>query len=159
MIKNMQNTVEKTKKKSFKSSGWKDFHNFLIRLGKILFNWSILFLILCIIGALSAVGTAMTFVIGVIPIICTLGLIFIIVPGYWDALMNTTGFFAKVTDWFGHNYPIFVGLALGLSIVSLILLKLDRTDSHLFQTVFSSIVIAIALLIVILIWANAAKVK
>lgn len=156
----MRKNIGKTKNNhSFKNSGWKDFHNFLIRLGKIFFNWSVLFLILCIIGALSAVGTAMTFVIGIIPIICTLGLIFLIVPGYWDALMNTSGFFVKLTDWFAHNYPIFVGFALGLSIVSLILLKTDRTDSHLFQTIFSSIVIVISLLIVILIWVQAAKVK
>ena len=74
-----------------------DLKEFLIRLGKIFSNISILALLLCFSGILSFVATAFILLIGFAVIILSIGTIFVMVPNYFDILMSTSEVSIKIS--------------------------------------------------------------
>ena len=128
-----------------------DFKEFLIRLGKIFSNISILALLLCISGILSFVATAFILLIGLVVIILSVGTIFAIVPNYFDILMSTSEVSVKISAFFLENFYIFASIAIIGAILSLVLLLLDKRTKHIGRIVISSIVIAIVIIAIIVV--------
>lgn len=128
-----------------------DFKEFLIRLGKIFSNISILALLLCISGILSFVATAFILLIGLVVIILSVGTIFAIVPNYFDILMSTSEVSVKISAFFLENFYIFASIAIVGAVLSLILLLLDKRNKHIARIVISSVVIAIVILVIIVV--------
>ena len=126
-----------------------DFKCFLIRLGKIFSNISIFSLILCFCGILSFVATAFILLIGLTIILLSIGTIFIVVPNYFEIIMSASQISAKISAFFLENFYIFVSVAIVGSILSLVLLLLDKQTKHTGRIVVSSIVIAIAIITII----------
>lgn len=127
---------------------------FLIRLGKIFSNISILALLLCFSGILSFVATAFILLIGLVVIILSVGTIFVIVPNYFDILMSTSEVSVKISAFFLENFYIFASIAIVGAVLSLILLLLDKRTKHIGRIVISSIVIAIVILTIIVVAAG-----
>ncbi len=126
-----------------------DFFNFLIRLGKIFSNISILSLILCFCGVISFAATAFILLIGLTIILLSIGTIFIVVPNYFEIIMSASQISAKISAFFLENFYIFVSVAIVGSILSLVLLLLDKRTKHTARIVVSSIVIAVAIITII----------
>lgn len=130
---------------------------FVVRLGKIFSNLSIVFLILCLCGILSFVSLAVILMVGLALIILTVGTIFVMVPNYWDILMSASQFTAKLSSFFLDKFFIFVAFAILFAILSLILLKLDKQQKHTGRIVVSLIIIGIAIISIIVIAAGVIK--
>lgn len=128
-----------------------DLKEFLIRLGKIFSNISILALLLCFSGILSFVATAFILLIGLAIIILSVGTIFVIVPNYFDILMSTSEVSVKISAFFLENFYIFASIAIIGAILSLVLLLLDKRTKHIGRIVISSIVIAIVIIVIIVV--------
>ena len=128
-----------------------DLKEFLIRLGKIFSNMSILALLLCFSGILSFVATAFILLIGLVIIILSIGTIFVVVPNYFDILMSTSEVSVKISAFFLENFYIFASIAIIGAILSLVLLLLDKRTKHIGRIVISSIVIAIVILVIIVV--------
>ena len=128
-----------------------DLKEFLIRLGKIFSNISILALLLCFSGILSFVATAFILLIGLVVIILSIGTIFAFVPNYFDILMSTSEVSAKISAFFLENFYIFASIAIIGAILSLVLLLLDKRTKHIGRIVISSIVIAIVIIAIIVV--------
>ncbi len=128
-----------------------DLKEFLIRLGKIFSNISILALLLCFSGILSFAATAFILLIGLAIIILSVGTIFVIVPNYFDILMSTSEVSVKISAFFLENFYIFASIAIIGAILSLVLLLLDKRTKHIGRIVISSIVIAIVILVIIVV--------
>lgn len=128
-----------------------DLKEFLIRLGKIFSNISILALLLCFSGILSFVATAFILLIGLVIIILSIGTIFVIVPNYFDILMSTSEVSAKISAFFLENFYIFASIAIVGAVLSLILLLLDKRNKHIARIVISSVVIAVVIITIIVV--------
>ncbi len=126
-----------------------DFKNFLVRLGKIFSNMSILFLIISICGLFSFVSVAFVCLTGVVIIVITVGTIFIINPNFGSLFMSAVDVSSKISTFFLENFYIFAGVTLATAVVSLVLLVLDRRTKHTARIVTSSIVIGIVILTII----------
>ncbi len=120
------------------------FKSFLTRLGKIFSNISIFSLILCLCGFLSFVSIIFIFLIGAIAIIFTLGFIFMIAPNFMDSLGNAIKISASLSQFFLNNLYIFASITIICSIISLILLLVDKRQKHT-----ARVVIAVATLIIV----------
>lgn len=131
-----------------------DLKEFLIRLGKIFSNISILALLLCFSGILSFVATAFILLIGLVVIILSIGTIFAFVPNYFDILMSTSEVSAKISAFFLENFYIFASIAIIGAALSLVLLLLDKRTKHIGRIVISSIVIAIVIIAIIVVAAG-----
>lgn len=127
-----------------------DFKNFLVRLGKIFSNMSILFLIISICGLFSFVSVAFVCLTGVVIIIITVGTIFIINPNFGSLFMSAIDISNKISMFFLENFYIFAGITLATAIISLVILVLDRRTKHTARIVTSSIVIGIAVILTIM---------
>ena len=128
-----------------------DLKEFLIRLGKIFSNISILALLLCFSGILSFAATAFILLIGFVVIILSIGTIFAFVPNYFDILMSTSEVSVKISAFFLENFYIFASIAIIGAILSLVLLLLDKRTKHIARIVISSIVIAIVIIAIIVV--------
>ena len=128
-----------------------DLKEFLIRLGKIFSNISILALLLCFSGILSFAATAFILLIGFVVIILSIGTIFAFVPNYFDILMSTSEVSVKISAFFLENFYIFASIAIIGAILSLVLLLLDKRTKHIGRIVISSIVIAIVIIVIIVV--------
>ena len=125
------------------------FKSFLTRLGKIFSNISIFSLILCLCGFLSFVSIIFIFLIGAIAIIFTLGFIFMIAPNFMDSLGNAIKISASLSQFFLNNLYIFASITIICSIISLILLLVDKRQKHTARVILSILVIAVATLIIV----------
>ena len=128
-----------------------DLKEFLIRLGKIFSNISILALLLCFSGILSFVATAFILLIGFVVIILSIGTVFAFVPNYFDILMSTSEVSVKISAFFLENFYIFASIAIIGAILSFVLLLLDKRTKHIGRIVISSIVIAIVIIAIIVV--------
>ena len=81
-----------------------DFKNFLVRLGKIFSNMSILFLIISICGLFSFVSVAFVCLTGVVIIVITVGTIFIINPNFGSLFMSAVDVSSKISTFFLENF-------------------------------------------------------
>ena len=132
-------------------------------LGKIAFNLSIVSLAISLATILTFLLTALIAMVGVlvvlfavIIIIFTLGLI-LTVPNYWDgamSILNFTSSSAEKIALFGEKlastWPIIVPLGILMSILSIVFLSLDKTRKHKARIIFSSIILAITVIVLIL---------
>ena len=139
------------------SSAKYEFLSFCTRLGKIFSNLSIIFLILCFAGVLSFVSTAFILLIGLMLIIMTLGTIFVMVPNYWDGLTNASQISSNISMFFLENSTLFISLAIGFAVISLIFLLIDKRERPVARIVISSIVVAIAIISMIVIISGVIK--
>ncbi len=121
------------------------FSRFLIRLGKISFNLSIVFLLFCLCGIISGITTGFILILGLFAILISFGAIFVLIPDYWNRLTSASGFFAGLTNFLLKNALYFVAFSIVFSILSIILLSLDKSEKHTARLVISSVVTAIAL--------------
>lgn len=143
-------------------------------LGKIFSNLSIVCLLISLAGVLSFVLYAIIEVLGVFAvilmfliIILTLGAILAIIPGYWGTMKTLISWFGslgtimeKVGAIITKIWPIVIPLAIAFAVTSLICLIFDKTQKHTARIVFSSIVIVIAIIVLIVflvggaVWMN-----
>lgn len=119
---------------------------FLVRLGKIFFNLSVLFLVLSFCGVLSFFLTAFTFLIGVLVTIVTLGTVFSFAPDFWSNLLSGTAFFADLANFFLQYRLVFAGVSVAAAVAAIVLLSLDRREKHAARTVFAAIFIVLSLI-------------
>lgn len=134
-----------------------EFQTFIVRLGKIFSNLSILFLVLSLCGVLSFVALAFVILIGFTLIILSIGTIFVYVPNYWDILTKATDISVSIANFFLQNIFVFIPLTILFAIVSLILLKLDKQNSHTVRIVLSSIIIGVAVIAIIVLLVGGLK--
>lgn len=123
---------------------------FCTRLGKILFNISILFLIFCVCGILSFISVALIMLVGFLIILANLGTIFIINPNFWNNLMSAVDISSNVSSFFMNNFYIFAGLLVGFAVLSLILLSRDKTQKHTGRITTSIILIVISVISIVI---------
>lgn len=128
-----------------------DLKEFLIRLGKIFSNISILALLFCFCGILSFAATAFILLMGFVVIILSIGTIFAFVPNYFDILMSTSEVSVKISAFFLENFYIFASIAIVGAVLSLILLLLDKRNKHIARIVISSVVIAVVIITIIVV--------
>ena len=121
-----------------------ELENFGVRLGKIFSNMAIVMVIVTLFGIMSFVTTVLVMLIGICVTIITLGTIFIIAPEFWDKILSTGDFTGKIASFFMQNIFLFMGLAVGLSVISIVFLSFDKHTKHVGRIVVSSIVIAVA---------------
>ena len=134
-----------------------EFRTFLIRLGKIFSNISILGLVLCLSGALSFLSLIFTFLIGAIVIVSTLGLIFLIAPGFMSVLGSIIEVSAQLSGFFLENFKIFASITIIGSVLALALLLTDKRTKHTGRIVLAVLVIAAVILLIIAVAAEAMK--
>ncbi len=128
-----------------------DFLSFCIRMGKIFSNMSIICLVLCFVGVVSFISTAIILLIGLTLILVTIGTIFVLVPNYWDKLTSASRISAEISSFFLEHASLFITLTIILSIISLILLLVDRRERPVARIVISSIVVVLAIIVAIII--------
>ena len=121
------------------------------RLGKILSNLSIAFFVVSLCGIFSFLSTSLILLFGFILIIISVGTIFIAIPNYWNILETSVDISSQITEFFTHNFYVFVSFALVLSVLSIVILKIDRTSKHTSRVVTSSIILALSIVAIILI--------
>lgn len=119
---------------------------FAVRLGKIFSNLSVVGLVCSLCGILAFAATAMIFLVGLIIIVMTLGLIFAMVPGFFDKLMSVMQVSAEISTFFLKNFSYFAALAIGGAVVSFLLLLTDKSVRHTGRLVLSGLVIVFTLI-------------
>ena len=128
-----------------------EIKNFIVRLGIIFSNISIFSLILCYFGILSFISTAFILLVGLVIIVLTIGTIFIIVPDYFNIFMSVTDISAKVSAFFLDNFYLFISITILSSILSLILILLNKQTTYIGRIIFSVIIVIIAMFTIIII--------
>ena len=128
-----------------------EIKNFIVRLGIIFSNISIFSRILCYFGILSFISTAFILLVGLVIIVLTIGTIFIIVPDYFNIFMSVTDISAKVSAFFLDNFYLFISITILSSILSLILILLNKQTRYIGRIIFSVIIVIIAMFTIIII--------
>lgn len=128
-----------------------EIKNFIVRLGIIFSNISIFSLILCYFGILSFISTTFILLVGLVIIVLTIGTIFIIVPDYFNIFMSVTDISAKVSAFFLDNFYLFISITILSSILSLILILLNKQTRYIGRIIFSVIIVIIAMFTIIII--------
>ena len=128
-----------------------EIKNFIVRLGIIFSNISIFSFILCYFGILSFISTAFILLVGLVIIVLTIGTIFIIVPDYFNIFMSVTDISAKVSAFFLDNFYLFISITILSSILSLILILLNKQTRYIGRIIFSVIIVIIAMFTIIII--------
>ena len=115
------------------------------RLGRILCSFSAVCALLCLLEAASFLLTAAVVFAGIMLIVVTIGVIFRIVPDYWD----------KFTGWIdGSSYvaaalegvlPYIAGAGVLCGVLAVVLLALDREKRHPAAITVAVIAAALAL--------------
>lgn len=134
-----------------------EFKNFIVRLGKIFSNLSILGLILCFSGILSFAATAFIILMGFVIIILSIGTIFIYIPNFFDLFMSASSVSAQISGFFLQNFYIFAAITILGAIISLVLLLLDKQNKHTARIVISSVVLGIVLISIIVVATGVIK--
>lgn len=120
-----------------------------VRLGKILFNLSIVCLILCGATLATALATGVIFIFGLIFIILSLGTVFVYFPNYFDALLSSGDFFAKISSFLLQAFPYLIAIGIIGAIASIVFLALDKNEKHVARITIASIILALSVVIVI----------
>ena len=128
-----------------------EIKNFIVRLGIIFSNISIFSLILCYFGILSFISTAFILLVVLVIIVLTIGTIFIIVTDYFNIFMSVTDISAKVSAFFLDNFYLFISITILSSILSLILILLNKQTRYIGRIIFSVIIVIIAMFTIIII--------
>ena len=91
----------------------------------------------------------MIFLVAIVVIIVTVGIIFITIPNYFENLMSVVDTSSQITNFFMDNFYIFASIAILGAVISLVLLLLDRQKKHTARIVVSSVVIALSIVSII----------
>lgn len=126
------------------------------RFGKIFSNISIVAAALCLAILLSSLMTGMlvivAFLVMVLAIPFTLGLILVAVPNYFSIFQSTANIMDKIM-YVIVAFPYMAGISVGAAVLSIIFMCIDRKNIPWGRLVFSIIasVIGLAALILILV--------
>lgn len=120
------------------------------RLGIILSNVAVICVLFCLSSIVSVVISCILWMFGVVLILMTLGLILVAIPGYWNALVSSSDVIGKVSNFLIQAWPIISVTGIVCSVASIVLLALDRNQRHIGRIVFSSIIIGMIVLIMII---------
>lgn len=119
-------------------------------LGKILSNYSIVGLSLMILVVLSSFLSALyfilAFIISFIVVVVTFGLIFVSNPEFISNLFGKSEDIERILKIFANAFPYLFGITVATSLVSLILLCLNKEKRSTSKIVFSSLVLALTLI-------------
>ncbi len=127
------------------------------RFAIILSNLSLVCVILSFASAVTVMISWLVWLVGLSLIAVTLGIILLMFPGYWDGLMNSSEVLSKVSAFLMQYWPIISGLGVISAIVSIVLLACDKTKNHTARIVFSSIVLALMVVAVIVLIAEGGR--
>lgn len=130
----------------------KEYSNiYLAHFTKILSNYSILGTVLMLLILLGTVFFALyyifAFVASVLLIVCTLGLVFISNPKIFGDIFNASVGMEKLLRYSHSAFPYIFGITMVVSIISLILLCVQKENRSVPRIVFSSCIIAISLIV------------
>ncbi len=133
---------------------------YVSHLGIILSNISIVTLILGVsslfITIFAAIFTGLWLIFWFVGIIFTVGTIFVMIPNYSSYLTKASDFLANIpfdTLMQIMKYTLPIGIV--ASIASIILLSLDKKNNHKGRIIFSSIVLALLVIVFVIIISGA----
>lgn len=125
-------TDEKTQTKAKKSK--------MKKFGTLFSSLSIVCLAFCVLALFAVVLLPIVWLLGFMLIIVTVGFIFAIIPDYWsklEGLSNTMNTLGTVLVKVG---PYVASAGIALSIISIVLLMLDKSGKNVGKIVSTSIV-------------------
>lgn len=129
----------------------KELAFFGARLGKIFFNMSIPMLLLSVM-VFSAI---LVLVIALLIVLATLGTIFVIVPDFWQNVVDGTGIASDIANFLFVNGVTFSAVTAVLAALAVILLALDRKQRHPVRITFACIILVVALFCALIsAWGN-----
>lgn len=120
------------------------------RLGIILSNVAVICVLFCLSSIVSVVISWLFLALGMVLIFATLGIVLLVIPGYWNSLMASGNIVANVTNFLMQAWPYISITGIACSVASIVLLALDRNQRHIGRIVFSSIVIGLIVIIMII---------
>lgn len=120
------------------------------RLGIILSNVAVICVLFCLSSIVSVVISWLFWVLGMVLIFVTLGIVLLVIPGYWNSLMSSGKIVANVANILLQAWPYISITGIACSVASIVLLALDRNQRHIGRIVFSSIVIGLIVIIMII---------
>lgn len=120
------------------------------RLGIILSNVAVICVLFCLSSIVSVVISWLFLALGMVLILATLGIVLLVIPGYWNSLMASGNIVANVTNFLMQAWPYISITGIACSVASIVLLALDRNQRHIGRIVFSSIVIGLIVIIMII---------
>lgn len=115
--------------------------------GKIFSNLSILFLVLSILSVLMPILTSFYYIFLIVIVVITFGLIFVWYPNF-SSLWGTSDSTGIIIEKVMSLAPIFVGICMGLAILSIVFLLLSKKKTT-GRIVFAGIVIGISILAIL----------
>ncbi len=122
---------------------------FTTRLGKIFSNLSIMSLIFCSFSIFSFILLAFGLLLWVLIIILSVGTVFITVPNYTNYITSFTEIMVPVSMFFAENFLVFAIISIASSVISLVMLSMDKYHRHTARVVISSLVIIATIILII----------
>ena len=119
------------------------------RLGRILCNVSIVGLCVLTAGLLSALLVVFYALFVIVAIILTLGIIFVYYPDILSSIGNVGEVLNPFLTFMGNNLFLIIGITIGTSILSLILMIIDKKHADGVRIGISSFVCAVVLIIAV----------
>lgn len=127
---------------------------YLVHLGQIFSNLSIVCVIIGMISFISILLQITVFFVLLLGLLCTLGLILLYVPNYMQLFQKSADFLGSITAVVVKIAPYVLIVGIVCAIISIVLLAIDRYNSHMGRIVFSSIILAITVVILICIFTG-----
>ena len=131
---------------------------YMSRTGKILSNLTFLcilwFVLSFITPIVSMVFYAVVFCLVIASVVFTLGSVFLFNPGFvpslFELMKNGGEKLVEVTEFMYKANPYVIGACAGLSLLSILLLSLNKHDKSVWRIVFSSILLAVSVIILLI---------
>lgn len=122
-----------------------------LHFGKIMFNYSVVGLVLMTLIWLGSMLSALYFVLAVFiaffSIICTCGLVFLTSPGFISGLFNNGEKLITVITKMYIAFPYIFGITIGASVLSIIFLSIQKEKRSVVKIVVSSIILGLSLIV------------
>ena len=109
------------------------------RCGAILLNLSLAAVIFCALSLVSAILLGLIFLFGFILIILSLGIVFAVIPDYWQKLLGMAEIMGSVSGALALAAPYICPAAAVCALLGAILLCLDRYKRHTVRVVVAVI--------------------
>lgn len=130
---------------------------YLTRLGVILSNLSIVMLVISLSSIVTVIATMFTLIIGFMLMIVSVGVVFAIIPDYWQRLISSAEFIGKVNEVIFKIWPAITIVGIVSAVASIICLCFDKTRNHIVRIVVSGVVIACIVIFALVMIAGGAK--
>lgn len=130
---------------------------YLTRFGIILSNLAIVMLVVSLGSVLTVVGSVLVIVLGFAFMIASCGLVFTVMPDYWQRLMSATGLIGKVSEVMFQYWPIVTVVGILCSVASIVFLSFDKTKKHTARIALAGVVIAFIVAFSIVMISGGAK--